>query len=398
MARRAARWFWDHKRLVVGTSFAAAGAYTGYVLWQKKRELDALCEELMSTQGPLARNEESRAREHFEVTQQEVRAVLGREMPRVHAQLKRLLDTEALTVELRSGQKFDQAQWNGLKLMMWTRLLSSVYALALLELKLRIHINIVARHYLHETSAAQAAGGTAAVGAADGGGGGGAVRAELSKVTKLRFLCSESLCTDGFEPLVRAVRAAVETELAAVSLDQNLTTEQLADVLTSIRAHLESAPAAGCPGEDAPASAVRAFLLEAIDAHDTHDLLPPHDAHGAAAEPEHSQLGGLHAEVREILQSTPYHVMLADVLAAAHAALHELLRQKLDTGAAEGAGVLPAGTPVAKLLPRMAKLLPTITAEDFGANPISVAIAKVPALNEFSWMVFTSGPLFAAPN
>eukprot|EP00320_Phaeocystis_rex_P012539 CAMPEP_0119066586 /NCGR_PEP_ID=MMETSP1178-20130426/9105_1 /TAXON_ID=33656 /ORGANISM="unid sp, Strain CCMP2000" /LENGTH=61 /DNA_ID=CAMNT_0007048197 /DNA_START=25 /DNA_END=206 /DNA_ORIENTATION=+ len=61
MARRAARWLWDHKRLVVGTSLAAAGAYTGYVLWQKKRELDALCEELMGTQGVLARNEESRA-------------------------------------------------------------------------------------------------------------------------------------------------------------------------------------------------------------------------------------------------------------------------------------------------------------------------------------------------
>ena len=132
-----------------------------------------------------------RAREHFEVTQQEVRAVLGREMPRVHAQLKRMLDTEALTVELRSGQKFDQvcgaamhrlahrphplprphqAQWNGLKLMMWTRLLSSVYALALLELKLRIHINIVARHYLHETSAA------AAGGSGGSGGGGGSRR------------------------------------------------------------------------------------------------------------------------------------------------------------------------------------------------------------------------------
>ena len=51
-----------------------------------------------------------RAREHFEVTQQEARAVLGREMPRVHAQLKRLLDTEALTVQLRSGQKFDQVR------------------------------------------------------------------------------------------------------------------------------------------------------------------------------------------------------------------------------------------------------------------------------------------------
>ena len=61
MARRAARWVWDHKRLVVGTSLAAAGAYTGYVLWQKKLELDALCEELMGTQAaPVARNEESR--------------------------------------------------------------------------------------------------------------------------------------------------------------------------------------------------------------------------------------------------------------------------------------------------------------------------------------------------
>ena len=65
------------------------------------------------------------------------------------------------------------------------------------------------------------------------------------------------------------------------------------------------------------------------------------------------------------------------VLAAAHGALHALLRQKLDAGAAEGAGALPTGTPVAKLLPRMAKLLPTITAEDLHANPISVAIEKV---------------------
>ena len=109
--------------------------------------------------------------------------------------------------------------------MMWTRLLSSVYALALLELKLRIHINIVARHYLHETSAAAAAG---AAGGGGGSGGGGGGSGELSKVTKLRFLSSEPLCTDGFEPLVRAVRAAVETELAGVSLDQKLTTEQLA--------------------------------------------------------------------------------------------------------------------------------------------------------------------------
>jgi len=237
---------------VIGTSLAAAGAYAGYVLWQKKLELEALCEELMGTQAaPVARNEEARAREHFDVTQQEARAVLGREMPRVNAQLKRLLDTEALTLELRSGKKFDQAQWNGLKVMMWTRLLSSVYALALLELKLRIHINIVARHYLHETSAAAAANGTAG-----GSGGGGGSGDALSKVTKLRFLSSEALCTDGFEPLVRAVRAAVEAELAAVSLDQKLTARQLAgargEPASQPASHRRAAPRAQRPAPRAP--------------------------------------------------------------------------------------------------------------------------------------------------
>ena len=356
---------------------------------------------------------------------------------------------------------------------MWTRLLSSVYALALLELKLRIHINIVARHYLHETSAAAAAG---AAGGGGGSGGGGGGSGELSKVTKLRFLSSEPLCTDGFEPLVRAVRAAVETELAGVSLDQKLTTEQLAgaagepttapprrrtaapphrrttapphrrttshpaprlrarhppapllgrrrcavehtrppreracrgqprrchlcfdgapppcaDSASSLRAHgfarlppdVSSRAPPSLPPSFPPRGAlplphqVRAFLLEGLEDLEAHEA-----EHEAAAEPELSQLGGLHAEVREILQSAPYHVMLADVLAAAHGALHTLLRQKLDggaaEGAAEGAGALPAGTPVAKLLPRMAKLLPTITAEDLRANPISVAIEKV---------------------
>ena len=64
---------------------------------------------------------------------------MSRELAKVRQQLKRLLDTEALTQELRSGKKFDQAQWNELKVMVWTRLLSSVYALALLQLKLRTY-------------------------------------------------------------------------------------------------------------------------------------------------------------------------------------------------------------------------------------------------------------------
>ena len=59
--KSAARWLWDHKKLVVGTSLAAAGAYAGYVMYQKKRELDALCEELMGQVSTTSRSEESRS-------------------------------------------------------------------------------------------------------------------------------------------------------------------------------------------------------------------------------------------------------------------------------------------------------------------------------------------------
>ena len=99
--RRAARWLWDHKRLVVGTTAVAAGAYAGYVVWQKKRELEALCEELLSLQGTQARSEESAAKEHFDKSQPQVNSLLSIEMPKVAAQLKRLLDTKALMQKLK---------------------------------------------------------------------------------------------------------------------------------------------------------------------------------------------------------------------------------------------------------------------------------------------------------
>ena len=404
-AKSAARWVWNHKRLIVGTSVVAAGAYAGYVAWQKKREFDALCEELLGVQGGARpRTDEARAKEHFDATQHEVNGVVSREIPKLRQQLKRLLDTEALTQELRSGKKFDQAQWNELKVMVWTRLLSSVYALVLLELKLRIHINIVARHYLHETSSAQAGssgggdGGSSSSGGelngsrANGGSGSG-----LSRLTKLRFLSTEPLCTEGFEPLVRSVRDAAAAELASVTLDQQLSVEQLETIIGRIRARLETDTPGGSAGAAAAAaaaasaggdpsgagvSAVRSFLLGGLG------------AGGIVATGD--QLEALLDEVREILQSEPYRIVLADVLGAAYEALHSLLRLKLEAGTAtEGAGALPASVPVAKLIPRLSKLLPTVTADEPGANPISKAVAEVSTLDEFSWMVYTAGPLFA---
>ena len=44
-------WVWRHRRAIVGTSLAAAGTYAAYVVYQKKRQFDAICAELLAPTG-----------------------------------------------------------------------------------------------------------------------------------------------------------------------------------------------------------------------------------------------------------------------------------------------------------------------------------------------------------
>ena len=114
---------------------------------------------------------------------------------RQQQQLARLLNTDACVQSLRVQGKFDQARWNELKLVTISRALAEVYVGALFLLKIRIHINIIARHYLAETAIPGSA--VAA---------GGATR--LSEMTKARFLRLDPLCVEGLDALAAAVRAA----------------------------------------------------------------------------------------------------------------------------------------------------------------------------------------------
>ena len=82
----------------------------------------------------------------------------------------------------------------------------------LLILRLRVYLNIVARHYMLETTASERASERSATKPSP----------PLSRTTKLRFLSLEQLTTEGFEPLVSAVRTAVRHHLDAVRLDEQL--------------------------------------------------------------------------------------------------------------------------------------------------------------------------------
>lgn len=106
------------------------------------------------------------------------------------------------------GSERSEERWSELKELAFSRTIVACYALVLLILRLRVYLNIVARHYMLETTASERS----------------ATKPSppLSRTTKLRFLSLEQLTTEGFEPLVSAVRTAVRHHLDSVRLDEQL--------------------------------------------------------------------------------------------------------------------------------------------------------------------------------
>ena len=42
-----ARWAWRRRRVIIGASVVAGGAYAAYLVYKKKQEFDQLCQELL---------------------------------------------------------------------------------------------------------------------------------------------------------------------------------------------------------------------------------------------------------------------------------------------------------------------------------------------------------------
>jgi len=156
------RWLWRHKRTVASVTVLAAGAYSAYSLWQRRRSLEEMLLESLLGVGPPGgsradanrRRGEQRLRQHYELTQGECDVILKRHLGQLRAQLQRELDTGAVRQRMRvEGTELDQSgAWGELKVLGFSRAVCSVYVLVLLAVRLRIHLNIVARHYVAEVS------------------------------------------------------------------------------------------------------------------------------------------------------------------------------------------------------------------------------------------------------
>lgn len=158
------RWLWRHKRSVAVVSVAAAGAYTAYRLWRRGRSLEELLlEQLLGAAAAdggggaaaATRRSEERLHEHFRVTQRECDALLERHVAALRAQVQSQLDPKPVRARMRAeGSEADgSGGWRELKVLGFARAVGSVYVLALLALRLRVRLNIVARHYLAEREA-----------------------------------------------------------------------------------------------------------------------------------------------------------------------------------------------------------------------------------------------------
>ena len=358
------------RRFLFGAALVG-GAYIAYTVYRQQRQLQELFSELFGV-ATVDASEEARAREHFAETQRECERMLARELPKAQQQLARLLNTDACLQSLRVQGKFDQARWNELKLVTISRALAEVYVGALFLLKIRIHINIIARHYLAETAIPGSA--VAA---------GGATR--LSEMAKARFLRLDPLCVEGLDALAAAVRAAVDAHIGGLTLDSRFSCEEVLVLLTRIRGDLEEAPppgdenmqrngGGGGGGGGGRLPPVRAFLLRTLSA-----------AGGVA---QGDQLQALLSEVQEILVSEPFHLVLDDVLRAAFDELGLQLRAEYDALASPGAGALPTALPIAKLIPRVRKLAKEILKGDLGNNSYALAMGGADSLADFCWLVY----------
>ena len=158
------RWLWRHKRSVAVVSVAAAGAYTAYRLWRRGRSLEELLlEQLLGAAAAdggggaaaATRRSEERLHEHFRVTQRECDALLERHVAALRAQVQSQLDPKPVRARMRAeGSEADgSGGWRELKVLGFARAVGSVYVLALLAPRLRVRLNIVARHYLAEREA-----------------------------------------------------------------------------------------------------------------------------------------------------------------------------------------------------------------------------------------------------
>ncbi|KAL6175656.1 hypothetical protein ACLB2K_052295 [Fragaria x ananassa] len=358
--------FWRrHKRKVLVTTGVLGGGYVLYKLY------NAHSQRLAGLEAELAREQESsdellkaKMQAHFESIQSIAdTTTLPHVMHYLSSRIAEELDTTDITERLmqmkgKSPEKLEL--WDRLKVISFTRMVLSLWAMTMLSLYIRVQVNILGRHLYIET--ARGFGSSLIVEDAE----------LIDRDDQQKFLASSDyLSTYGMPSLILHIQAAAIEVLNGKQLTDRFNTAVLCDTIMQI---LDKFMSTGSPHHWVnylmPEDACWAELVTAVSSDST--VLP-----------DVTKFEQLLLETRSVISSGEF----GNIAEMALRAVVDTV--VVDMGAQSG-GDLSSGTPLAKVLARVAQMGPTLLGESSKFRQI---ILNVPEVELFFTHIFTDANL-----
>ncbi|GAB4822135.1 hypothetical protein N2152v2_009181 [Parachlorella kessleri] len=317
-------------------------------------------------------------------------------LPALAAALNRAADVDSLLEKLRQSKDAGNggaaqqpgqqapltgeqkvALWEELSIAAFTRAVGSLWLLPLLDLFVRVQLNILGRHLYLESALDSSSRKTGGPGAAAGGAGAAPpTLPRLSAPSQEQFLSyAEYLSREGAGALLGLVQSAVSSALRGVALAAPLDCDGLGRLLSDMLAGLTtSARAAGWDTFLLPPPAALAESLLAVRP-DNRALAP--QSHALLVDRE--AVEGMLAEVRRVVRSDRFHeALVACVRELSHDAVRKLcdrladqplpLAKLVPAVAAAGQDYLTPGAPFVSQLARMLEVH-TLCATVYSCGP-----------------------------
>ncbi|KAL6181458.1 hypothetical protein ACLB2K_048113 [Fragaria x ananassa] len=354
--------FWRrHKRKVLVTTGVLGGGYLLYKLY------NAHSQRLADLEAELAREQESsdellkaKMQAHFESIQSIAdTTTLPHVMHYLSSRIAEELDTTDITERLmqmkgKSPEKLEL--WDRLKVISFTRMVLSLWAMTMLSLYIRVQVNILGRHLYIDT--ARGFGSSFIVEDAE----------LIDRDDQQKFLASSDyLSTYGMPSLILHIQAAAIEVLNGKQLTDRFNTAVLCDTIMQI---LDKFMSTGSPHHWVnylmPEDARWAELATAVSSDST--VLP-----------DVTKFEQLMLETRSVISSGEF----GNIAEMALRAVVDTV--VVDMGAQSG-GDLSSGTPLAKVLARVAQMGPTLLGESSKFRQI---ILNVPEVELFFTLIYS---------
>ncbi|KAK8686716.1 hypothetical protein V6N13_125736 [Hibiscus sabdariffa] len=259
---------------------------------------------------------------------------------------------------LSSSEKLEL--WDRLKILSFTRMVVSIWAVTILSLYIRVQVNILGRHLYIDT--ARGLGSSHLLEDAD----------LIDRDDQQNFLASaDFLANHGLPKLVSSMRTAATEVLKGKQLRDFFNTAILHQTIMQI---LDMFLSMGSPHHWVDCLMPEDPRLYKLSKTSSSDKTNP---------PEFTQFDQLMVETREVISSAEFgNVVELSLKAVAKAVVEE-------KGFQSGGGSLTNGMPLARLLPRVAQICPSLV-EEPSKNQFIQIIQSVPEVGLFFTILYSS--------